>query len=620
MVMGEFSTGKSTFINALVGKYVAEVDVIPTTAVITKISYGEEEKLIIHYKNGKIEQGDLDEISKITSEKQETLSDLHKKIDYVDYKLPLTILKSINIIDSPGLNAVKESHTEATKRFIEKADAVIWVFSAQNPILASELDEMNLLMPRLKPIAIINKMDLIDPEEDDPDELLEDIENKLGNNVVKVIGISAEQAYEGIVNNNYDLKETSNIDRVFDEISNGILPNKEEYKIESFYDNFSGWLYNYGEKLAALKQHNALKKKYKYQLYKTNEQVIDNLYSKLKDVYIPVINNSSEKESTGLSTCTGTVYYIESLIEGKKQSEIDTKLLIKAAEENDINAQKIMCQICENKRDYKQEMYWCNRLIDLNEDYGRVVLASMYKEGTAGKIDVNKCIELLKEAVSNDFIIAYNNLALIYESGDGCEKNLSLAKEYYLKATELEDPVAFYNLGHLYYVQEDYKNAFHWIEIAANKGSDIAQLSLANLYFLGQGIDKNNEKGLYWLEKSAEQGNSESQYTLGSIYIDSPYVEQDIEKAMYWTKFASDNGMADAQALYGICLIRNNEQDKGLKLLKKSAENKSNNGRIILAQYYLEQNDKFSAMQYLRQAAEDGETVAKRMLGELLLM
>ena len=52
MVMGEFSTGKSTFINALMGEPITKVDAKPTTAVITKLVYGERDRIVVHYRQG----------------------------------------------------------------------------------------------------------------------------------------------------------------------------------------------------------------------------------------------------------------------------------------------------------------------------------------------------------------------------------------------------------------------------------------------------------------------------------------------------------------------------------------------------------------------------------------
>lgn len=54
MVMGEFSTGKSTFINAMVGEEVAAMNATPTTAVITKLCYGEQDKILVHYTDGRL--------------------------------------------------------------------------------------------------------------------------------------------------------------------------------------------------------------------------------------------------------------------------------------------------------------------------------------------------------------------------------------------------------------------------------------------------------------------------------------------------------------------------------------------------------------------------------------
>ena len=52
VVVGEFSRGKSTFVNALLGRRMLPVSKSPTTAVISKIVYGETSEYIVHYKSG----------------------------------------------------------------------------------------------------------------------------------------------------------------------------------------------------------------------------------------------------------------------------------------------------------------------------------------------------------------------------------------------------------------------------------------------------------------------------------------------------------------------------------------------------------------------------------------
>lgn len=52
MVIGEFKAGKSTFINAFLGEEILFSDVIPATAVITKIKYGPTKKLTGYFPDG----------------------------------------------------------------------------------------------------------------------------------------------------------------------------------------------------------------------------------------------------------------------------------------------------------------------------------------------------------------------------------------------------------------------------------------------------------------------------------------------------------------------------------------------------------------------------------------
>ncbi|WP_304273661.1 dynamin family protein [Phascolarctobacterium succinatutens] len=131
MVMGSFSTGKSSFINALVGEEIAAVEAKPTTAVVTKLCYGQQDKLLLHFRDGKVQSATPQEFTRMTAvNDEEMLNEVHEKLDYVERQMPLEILKQVSIIDSPGLNDVKEKRSEATERFVSKADTVLWMFSS----------------------------------------------------------------------------------------------------------------------------------------------------------------------------------------------------------------------------------------------------------------------------------------------------------------------------------------------------------------------------------------------------------------------------------------------------------------------------------------------------------
>ena len=118
MVMGEFSTGKSTFINALVGQEIAAVNATPTTAVITELAYGEKDQLRVHFKDGHTQVYAVDAFRDLTAETKQSHAELHASIDFVERLLPVEVLKSLTIIDSPGINALKPEHLAVTNRFI----------------------------------------------------------------------------------------------------------------------------------------------------------------------------------------------------------------------------------------------------------------------------------------------------------------------------------------------------------------------------------------------------------------------------------------------------------------------------------------------------------------------
>ncbi|MBO6292528.1 MAG: dynamin family protein [Selenomonas sp.] len=250
MVMGEFSTGKSTFINALVGEKIAAVNATPTTAVITKLCYGESSKVIVHYKDGSQEESPNIDFENLTAENQ-TDYIRHDEIFFVERCMPIDILKTMSIIDSPGLNSINQGHTAATKNFVDKADAVIWMFDANKPVSQTEMTAMAKLNPRLQPIAIVNKMDDLNEDEDDEVTFLNGIRQKLKDKVQRVIGISAKWAFMGKVNGNEKQIVASNIGEFYQTLDELVLPNIKTYKMNTLIDDITGYVVSIMDRIEA---------------------------------------------------------------------------------------------------------------------------------------------------------------------------------------------------------------------------------------------------------------------------------------------------------------------------------------------------------------------------------
>lgn len=148
-VVGEFSSGKSTFINAIIGCDVLSHAVNETTATITHIrNVMEDDKRLntceIFYNDGhKTELSDLTQLSSFT-----TVQSNNNVADSIAYVVVYCHINGINhdidIIDTPGLNGIADKHREITLNEVKKSHACIYVLSDKG-LKLSDCDTLNLL-------------------------------------------------------------------------------------------------------------------------------------------------------------------------------------------------------------------------------------------------------------------------------------------------------------------------------------------------------------------------------------------------------------------------------------------------------------------------------------------
>ncbi|WP_156291264.1 dynamin family protein [Oceanobacillus salinisoli] len=234
LIAGEFKAGKSTFINALLGEKILTSDVTPATAVVTKLVYSKEKRILAHYKNGETEQYDEKWLEQLTAERTGEFQQIREKVNYIELQLPNHFLRQFTIVDSPGLNSDFQHHTEATEKFLERADVVIWLFNYRNIGTSTEFTHLQKLISyQIETIGVINGIDLMDEEEDDLEEIIDFNKRRLGSLVQKIMALSAKEALEGKVVGDSELLEYSNwheVDKLFDSLSQ--LSNR---KVERVY-------------------------------------------------------------------------------------------------------------------------------------------------------------------------------------------------------------------------------------------------------------------------------------------------------------------------------------------------------------------------------------------------
>ena len=189
-VMGEFSSGKSSFVNAFIGADVAPTGITPTTATINVVRYGRERGGRIIASDGTTLELGWDALQ---THLRALTPDAARGIDRVEILVPLPQLEKINIVDTPGLNSIQPEHEATARAFIAKADAVVWIFTAAQGGKASEKKALRSIRDEGKRVlGVLNKADQLTTDE--RAEVISFIGGELGDLIEAIVPVSAREA------------------------------------------------------------------------------------------------------------------------------------------------------------------------------------------------------------------------------------------------------------------------------------------------------------------------------------------------------------------------------------------------------------------------------------------
>ncbi len=166
VVLGDFKRGKSTIINAILGKSIAPVNVAPETFTINSISYSETPKAEAVLKNGQRISLAADDLVREKLEK--LMRAFPDTLEYIDIRDDAELLKEIRIVDTPGLSDL-DCLDKQVQDYLVNADAVIYVASALSPFSESE---QFFLASHIRPLSfnklyvLVNMIDAMNTQED----------------------------------------------------------------------------------------------------------------------------------------------------------------------------------------------------------------------------------------------------------------------------------------------------------------------------------------------------------------------------------------------------------------------------------------------------------------------
>lgn len=161
-VVGQFSSGKSSLLNLILQKDILPTGAVPVTSKPTFLQYGLNYALKVSYENGLERLCDISELELFTDQRKE-LKEVQKLVLYA----PVPLLKDINLVDMPGLNANTKDEKSTLSEF-SKLHSLIWLSLIDNAGKKSEEEAIKAhlnLIKNKQSLCVLNQKDKLDTAE-----------------------------------------------------------------------------------------------------------------------------------------------------------------------------------------------------------------------------------------------------------------------------------------------------------------------------------------------------------------------------------------------------------------------------------------------------------------------
>jgi small GTP-binding protein len=159
VVLGEFKRGKSTLINALLGRELLPTGVVPLTSVVTVIAHGPHGRLMVRFLDGREEERPRAELAEYVTEAANPAN--RRGVELARLEVDDELLAAgLELVDTPGIGSIHAHNTETARSFLPRVDATLYVLDGGQPLSEPERElllEAAQRVPHL--IIVVNKID-----------------------------------------------------------------------------------------------------------------------------------------------------------------------------------------------------------------------------------------------------------------------------------------------------------------------------------------------------------------------------------------------------------------------------------------------------------------------------
>jgi predicted GTPase len=255
-VAGEFSSGKSYLLNALLGKVrrddngrvggLLAVDINPSTATITELEYAATESATARYPSGREERIPLDRLERFVAVGRDGPGALHDAIadddaapSFVRVRVDSPFLASGFIVaDTPGLASLNPAHRRATLGYLPRTDAVLYLIDTQQPFSEGDAAFLGLIAEHVRTIFIVQtKIDLWRAPEPDGKPAWEHARDRIAERAARfaptaeVFPVSARDYALGLLDGDAQLRAASGFDALLAALERSLVQRAQADRI-----------------------------------------------------------------------------------------------------------------------------------------------------------------------------------------------------------------------------------------------------------------------------------------------------------------------------------------------------------------------------------------------------
>jgi GTP-binding protein EngB required for normal cell division len=250
VVVGRFSRGKTSLMNAVLGSDPLPTGIVPLTSVITTVTYGSREQVVLEYQDrGFRAQIPLKALSEYITQVGNPGNS--KKIKVAEVHLPAEILRrGFFFVDTPGLGSAIPENTRTTESFLPEADAFLLVTGYESPLSEDEVRFLRGASSSARRIFfVLNKQDTVNTEE--REQALAYVHQQLralfDHDMPAVFSVSARDGLRAKQEHDQQLLELSGLPQLEEKLVEFLLSEKSSEFLFQMYNRVADLIIDLGQ-------------------------------------------------------------------------------------------------------------------------------------------------------------------------------------------------------------------------------------------------------------------------------------------------------------------------------------------------------------------------------------